>query len=78
MGVVMTEQDLNSQFARRINRNNTVDSICLRCFRTVATTPQRDDPIKEETGHVCLPGESLIENLNIRFRRDADQRGPRK
>ena len=47
----------NFSFPHRENRDGTWDSICPRCFRTVATAT---DPLKleaEEIAHDCDPDE---------------------
>jgi hypothetical protein len=44
-------RDLN--FARRANKDGTVDSICLHCFMTVATEQWEANLDKAERDHVC-------------------------
>jgi hypothetical protein len=41
------------EFARRIHLNGTIDSICLRCFQTVATSQDETDLLFYEARHVC-------------------------
>lgn len=48
-------------FVRRVNPDSTIDSICLSCFRTVATAQQESDLVEKENGHTCRPLE--IENV---------------
>jgi hypothetical protein len=40
-------------FAYRENANGTVDSICLRCFRTVGTASSRQVLAEAELPHRC-------------------------
>lgn len=42
-------------FAHRVNNNGTVDSICLRCFGTVASLPKEMDLEQKEHAHTCWP-----------------------
>lgn len=42
------------RFAHRQNRDGTFDSICPRCFRTVATRSQESYLAKDEFRHICL------------------------
>jgi hypothetical protein len=44
-----------SRFAHRLNDNASVDSICLRCFRTVASKNFESDLGVVEAKHVCEP-----------------------
>ena len=41
------------EFAHRINKNGTADSICLHCFMTAATSPKEDGLGKIELTHGC-------------------------
>ena len=45
-------------FARRFNRNSTIDSICLSCYQTVATERYEADLIAADLAHVCCAIES--------------------
>ncbi|HKF48865.1 MAG TPA: hypothetical protein VKB38_16015 [Terracidiphilus sp.] len=45
-----------SQFVRRVNRDGSVDSICLECFATVATMDVEVQLDSSEREHVCEPG----------------------
>ncbi len=40
-------------FQHRYNRDGSCDSICLRCFRTIATTRYADWLAHEESNHTC-------------------------
>ena len=44
---------LTSNFVRRVNRDSTTDSICLSCFRTVATAEWELELDLAEERHVC-------------------------
>jgi len=39
----------------RKNRDGSYDSICLRCFATIATARREEDLIGPDRGHVCRP-----------------------
>ncbi|HTD54120.1 MAG TPA: hypothetical protein VK670_01970 [Silvibacterium sp.] len=41
------------QFAKRRNSDGTMDSICLNCFRTVATCTDQLELIEFEKDHRC-------------------------
>ena len=41
------------EFARRVNRDGTIDSICLYCFRTVATSQDESTLLFHQEQHVC-------------------------
>ena len=41
------------KFAHRENANGTFDSICLRCFRTVATARSESALREKEQQHAC-------------------------
>ena len=51
----MTTKAMNSsaQFAHRALSDGMVDSICLRCYRTIATTIGKSDREVKEAEHVC-------------------------
>jgi hypothetical protein len=51
----MTTKAMNSsaQFAHRALSDGMVDSICLRCYRTIVTTICESDREVKEAGHVC-------------------------
>jgi hypothetical protein len=40
-------------FPHRKNANGTHDSICPRCFATIATEQDQNDLLAQEAGHVC-------------------------
>lgn len=42
-------------FARRQNRDDSVDSICTRCYQTVASSSMVKDLAVVEESHVCNP-----------------------
>jgi hypothetical protein len=50
----MTTKAMNSsaQFAHRALSDGMVDSICLRCYRTIATSIGESDQEVKEAGHV--------------------------
>ena len=43
------------RFVRRSNKDSTTDSICLACFRTIATTAREADLVSAEEKHICDP-----------------------
>lgn len=43
------------KFVRRANRNGTTDSICCKCFITVATARKECELEAPERTHVCDP-----------------------
>lgn len=43
----------NVGFARRLNEDGTIDSICLCCFLTVATADARERLVESEERHQC-------------------------
>jgi hypothetical protein len=40
-------------FAHRLNPNDTTDSICLKCFRTIATKGTKAELADSESAHEC-------------------------
>ena len=44
-----------TRFVRRANRNGTTDSICCKCFITVATARRESELDGPERTHVCDP-----------------------
>jgi|HubBroStandDraft_1064217.scaffolds.fasta_scaffold2404279_1 hypothetical protein len=46
-------QDPRPVFPHRHNPDGTIDSICTRCFATVATEARESDLKKAEDAHVC-------------------------
>jgi hypothetical protein len=51
----VTSFSVQSQFAHRPNRNDTIDSVCRLCFATVATSQLESDLERKEQEHVCDP-----------------------
>ena len=43
-------------FPRRINRDGSLDSICINCFATVASAPTSAELSVHDERHVCDPG----------------------
>jgi hypothetical protein len=41
------------EFAHRVNLDGTIDSICLYCFRTVATSHDESTLLLHQARHVC-------------------------
>jgi hypothetical protein len=41
------------EFARRVNMDGTIDSICLYCFRTVATSHDESALLFHQGQHIC-------------------------
>jgi len=46
-------QDIHVEFPHRHNADGTYDSICRRCFRTIATERVEEDLKAEELAHHC-------------------------
>jgi hypothetical protein len=44
---------IRTYFARSRNPDFTIDSICMDCYRTVATTRSEAELTAAEEGHVC-------------------------
>ena len=42
-------------FARRLNKDSSIDSICTKCFQTIATLACEDDLAEPEQKHICDP-----------------------
>ena len=42
-------------FVRRRNSNSSFDSICTKCFRTIASAGSEDELSAHEGKHVCDP-----------------------
>jgi len=66
--------DMVQQFAKRRNPDGTMDSICLNCFRTVATSTDELKLIEFERDHQCresratilaFPPDRMIENRSL-------------
>lgn len=45
----------STEFSHRFNANGSVDSICLQCFRTVATANTESALRSTEHEHICDP-----------------------
>jgi hypothetical protein len=43
------------EYAHRLNKDGTTDSICLYCFATVVHTDSDGLRANEEASHLCLP-----------------------
>ena len=56
-------------FTRRWNRDSSIDSICTKCYRTIASANREDELAIREKNHVCDPYEQVI-------RADADSHPP--
>jgi len=46
-------------FARRRNRDRSVDSICTKCYRTVASADRENELIPHEQSHECDANEAF-------------------
>jgi hypothetical protein len=42
-------------FARRRNNNSSIDSICTKCFLTIASAGSGEELVAHEEKHVCDP-----------------------
>jgi hypothetical protein len=42
-------------FARRQNRDSSIDSICTKCYQTIVSTSTVSDLTSAEQDHVCNP-----------------------
>jgi hypothetical protein len=47
-------------FTRRWNRDSSIDSICTKCFRTIASANSEDELARRENKHVCHPNGEFI------------------
>ena len=54
-------------FARRLNRDSSIDSICVKCYQTIATGHSDDELIACEQSHVCDPN-SEFARAHVDFR----------
>jgi hypothetical protein len=43
------------KFAKRRNSNRSIDSICTKCFLTVASASSDEELVAHEERHVCDP-----------------------
>ena len=48
---MVTQQPM--QFGHRLNRDGSFDSICPRCYRTVANRDTERELARDELKHVC-------------------------
>jgi hypothetical protein len=46
-------QSLSPMFPHRHNPDGTIDSICARCFVTIATEGRESDLQEAEDAHIC-------------------------
>lgn len=68
----------NPAFARKLNRDSSIDSICTRCFQTIATAAREGELAIHEEEHICDPYEdfgSLNINSDLRAREDRNPEG---
>jgi hypothetical protein len=42
-------------FARRLNRDSSIDSICTKCYQTVACAENEEDLAIADRNHICDP-----------------------
>jgi hypothetical protein len=49
-------------FTHQENPASGFDSICLRCFRIIATGPNEIDLLLEEENHICSPEDEVARN----------------
>ena len=48
-------------FVRRRNRDSSIDSICTKCFQTIASVTTTEDGLDaHEENHLCAPYEQLV------------------
>jgi len=62
------------KFARRRNRDSSIDSICTQCFQTIASADREEDLALHEEKHICEPQSDLS---HFYFRPDLRIREPR-
>jgi hypothetical protein len=59
------------KFARRRNRDSSIDSICTQCFQTIASADREEDLLHHEESHICDPdwaSSHLCLRPDLRFR----------
>jgi hypothetical protein len=56
----------NRKFYHRVNADNTIDSICLRCFLTAARADIEADLQELEAAHQCEDKELFILTESLR------------
>lgn len=66
----------NADYAHRRNDDGTFDSICLRCYRTVATANTESDLVFSEAKHLCPPDSSADTDDVSGSRRNASPSTP--
>lgn len=54
---------MDGGYAHRFNPNGSVDSICRRCFTTVATEFNEANLDDAEGKHICNPEDKLRSNV---------------
>jgi hypothetical protein len=57
-------------FARRTNRDFSVDSICTKCYQTIASAQTANELVAAEEKHVCDPNGEFVQHHAI-SQRDA-------
>jgi hypothetical protein len=57
---------MKGEFHHRVNADGTIDSICLRCFLTVAKADIGSDLQELEAAHQCPDKDPLIVKENLR------------
>lgn len=64
-------------FARRRNKDSSIDSICTKCFQTIASVAYEDDLAAHEQKHICDPlGEFVSWRAYSPSRTDGAKRQP--
>jgi hypothetical protein len=61
-------------FTRRRNPNSSIDSICTKCFLTIASAGGEEELVAHEQNHACDPS---VEFGSIRFDSESRARGVR-
>ena len=64
-------------FARRLNRDSSIDSICVKCYQTIATGNSEVELIARERTHVCDPN-SEFNRAHVDFRRSTSDTPPQR
>ncbi len=64
-----------SPFLHRANTDNTFDSICIRCFRTITTGISECQLAEAETEHQCAPS-ALAARVKSQVERATQDRAP--
>ncbi len=63
-----------SGFSHRPNNDGSVDSICLRCFRTIASNNKGRSIAMMESQHECDPVDLMrFEHLEIEKKRQTER-----